>query len=592
MTLGLAVKEWGQHRRALLGVTALIASQVVLLLSFVLTQESPTLLRAATAFAWGGGPILAAFTARRLFVLEHEEGTISLLRALPLPAEQLTGVKFGLALLVNLTFTLGALWIVALLVHRQELIPLAWLLRLSVQVASYVFAWVAICCLMAHLGVYRHALWLLLLLFMLGLDDVVHEPARYLFWTAPLADNLEVTRYAAPWDGIALAVAWGLGATGLMVFLSGHRGGAWVDALYAPMSGRRRAQITAAIFATLLAFEIGADLAKRGTQSAGGLSTEGSVAYAQPDLRALAGRLNGEMQPLSQFLQAELPMVTLAWRHDDRPELALTETLGDQEIIIGLSSAGAQDDLLRHALTDVLGAHTGFLLEANPRTGVWALGFAAYWLDKRGTAKIQAVQRAAAFVARRTPQAPVQDYDDVRASFGRSGAEALGWLAWRRVAKAGAEPTEALARALFGTPRHRASVGLLAAAAIDPIEVLTGEGLSPRSLDRGTQEGLRSLAQHQPALPSIAPPSFWAESQGLGGLRWSLPDGLDPQRVTLWWATVEPLSQLPIPQARIYEVPVLTSWGRAALAADPRDRVITQWSVDGINQGWTELHRR
>ena len=591
MTLGLAVKEWGQHRRALLGVTALITSQVVLLLSFVLTQESPTLLRAATAFAWGGGPILAAFTARRLFVLEHEQGTISLLRALPLPAEQLTGVKFALALLVNLAFTLGALWIVALLVHRQELIPLAWLLRLSVQVASYVFAWVAICCLMAHLGVYRHALWLLLLLFMLGLDDVVHEPARYLFWTAPLADNLEVTRYAAPWDGVALALAWGLGATGLTFFLSGYRGGAWVDALYAPMSGRRRAQITAAIFATLLAFEIGADLAKRGTQSAGGLSTIGSVAYAQPDLQVLAERLNAELPPLSEFLQTDLPIVTLAWRHDDRPELALTETLSDQEMIIGLSPAGPQDDLLRHALTDVLGAHTGFLLEQNPRAGVWALGFAAYWLEKRGTAKIHPVRDAAAFVARRAPQAPVQDYDEVRASLGRSGAEALGWLAWRSVDAAGTEPTQVLARALFSTARRRASVGLLASSAIDPVEILTNEGLSPRSLDRSTQDGLRELAQQRPALPSIPPPSFWAESQGLGGLRWSLPSGLDPEQVTLWWGTVEPLSKLPTPQGRIYEVPIHGSWGRAALNADPRERVITQWSIDGVNQGWTELHR-
>lgn len=592
MIRALVAKEWRQNRRVLVGASLLAVSQLALLISFVLTQESPTLLRAATAFAWGAGPVLAALSARRLFVVEHEQGTISLLRALPVHPTQLTAAKLFAALVVNLTFTLGALWVVALLVQRQELIPPSWLFRLSLQVASYMFAWVAIACLMAHLGVYRHAVWLLLLLFLLGLEDVVYEPTRHLFWTAPLADALELTRYQAPWDGIALAMVWGLAATALTFALAGYRGGAWVDALYAPMSARRRAQVTAGLFATLLAFEIGSDLAKHSASDAGGLPRVGQVAYAYPDLEPLARRLNTELEVLAPLLETTLPLSTLAWRHDHRPEAALSQQLGGDEVLIALDPAVSQEDLLREALTDVLAAHTGFQLEENPKTGAWAVGFAAYWLQQRAAANIDLVERRACVLGQRALSAELEDYHQVRASHGRGGAEALGWVAWQVVADGGAQPLDQLAKRLFSNSQPHNSLGKLSTRRLSPLDLLKARGLPRRAIEGGVQAKLQSLRGHCASLPTLSPPLYEDDMARLGALSWTLPPELDPQRVRLWWSTAEPLSLLPLPHTPLRELPVQTGAGRVALPADPRDRVVATWLVDGVSQGWTELPRR
>lgn len=587
----LAAKEWKQHRRVIAGAAFLVLAQLSLLLSFVLSQEDPSLLRAATAFAWGGGPILAAFAARRLFVIEHEQGTIVLLRSLPISPYQLTAAKMLVALAVNLLFCLGALGLVALVSHRQELIPIGWLLRLCVQISSYVFAWVAIASLMAHLGVYRHALWLVLFLLLTGLDDVIYEPNRYLFWTAPLADSLELTRYAAPWDGVLIALLWGLAATVLTFGLAGFRGGAWVDALYAPMSGRRRAQVTGAIFALMLVYEIGSDLAKQAPKGAGGLPRVGYVAYAHRDLEALAGRANTELEIIAELVQADLPHVTLAWRHDRRPEAALTESVGDS-LLIGLAPGGDQDDLLREIITDVLAGHTGFHLERHPPTGVWAIGFAAFWLEQRGAANIDAVKRRAAFVARRYAEAPVDAYDRVRAEVGRGGAEALGWAAWHAVAEAGSDPLDRLAEALFGPARTQSSAGLLGTRGLNPLELLQDQGLHLRGLTHRIRARLQAQLPKHPTFPIMGPPTYVEDMERLGALHWSLPPGLSPKRVQLWWSTAEPLSRLPLPHTPLRAARIHTSSGSMALPADPRERLVAAWVLDSVVQGWMELPRQ
>ncbi len=587
----LLLKEYKQHRRVIGGVAFLVLAQLALLLSFVLSQESPTLLRTATAFAWGGGPILAAFTARRLFVVEHETGTIVLLRSLPISPQLMTAAKMLVALLINLVFCLGGLGLIALIAHRQELIPVGWLLRLSLQISSYVFAWVAIASLMAHLGVYRHALWLVLFLLLTGLDDVMYEPGRYLFWTAPLADSLELTRYTAPWDGILIALLWGGAATALTLGLAGFRGGAWVDALYAPMSGRRRAQVTGAIFALMLVYEIGTDFAKRTPHSAGGLPRVGKVAYAHPDLKSLAGRADAELQVIAELVQADLPHATLAWRHDRRPEDALTETLGDS-LLIGLAPGVAQDDLLREIITDVLAGHTGFQLERHAPTGTWALGFAAFWLEQRGAANIDTVKRRAAFVARRYSEAPVDAYDKVRAEVGRGGAEALGWAAWHAVAEAGPEPLDRLAETLFGPAKSQSSAALIATRGLNPLQLLQDQGLHARSLTGRIRARLQSQRLKYPGFPTMPPPTYVEDMERLGALHWSLPPEVSPKRVQLWWSTAEPLSLLPLPHSPLHTARIHTSTGSMALPTDPRKRLVAAWVLDSVHQGWMELPRQ
>ena len=106
----LAVKEAREHRWVAIGVVFLAVAQYLAFLQFSLRHEPPTALVAATNFVWGTGPMVAAYTARRLFVLEQEQRTIQLLRSLPISPAAVTVTKLALGLVYNLALSLSVLW--------------------------------------------------------------------------------------------------------------------------------------------------------------------------------------------------------------------------------------------------------------------------------------------------------------------------------------------------------------------------------------------------------------------------------------------------------------------------------------------------
>ncbi|MCA9553200.1 MAG: hypothetical protein KC933_24395, partial [Myxococcales bacterium] len=548
MILNLLGKELRQHRGALVFAALLSAAQFVLLLQFFVQSEEATLLRASTAFTYGAGPILAAFTARRLFVLELESGTIHLLRALPVSPVTLTVTKAGLALCVNLAVNLGLLALNAAMVQGQELAPWSWVLRLGAQVASYTFAWVAVTLLLAHLGSYRYVAWLVVFMLLTSLDDVFHDPNRYLFWTAPLSDAIDATRYVTPWDGVALAVLWGVAAFGAMFFLAGFRGGARVDAWYAPFTGRQRARVTAGAFLVLVGFELLTDLGAHRGADPGGLPKIGRIELAATELAPLATRLDAELNAIqAAYDLGPLPTVILAPR--DRPGAAAASTLATRggALLVGVDTTRAEDMVHLEALTDVLMGHGANNLVRNPYCALWGRGLGAWWLVRGGEPLPDLLVRAGA----RIPDgiSLFGPADAVEQAAGDDGVKAAGALAWQALEAVDPAAATTLAHALVGPRRTLSGGGLLRAMALAPQAILQDAGVDTAAVEAEWHRRLAALR----GSPGRALPAPRLEEDDTGPvLAWDLPEAvLAEHRVELWWAVQAPLRKAAIPAGDI-----------------------------------------
>jgi hypothetical protein len=587
MIRGLLAKELRQHARVLAFGALLAAAQFVLLLQFFAQSEEATLLRAATAFTFGAGPILAAFTARRLFVLELESGTIHLLRALPLPPLTLTATKAALALVVNLAFNLGLLYLNAAMVQGQELAPWSWVARLGVQVASYTFAWVAIALLIAHLGSYRHVAWLVVLMLLTSLDDVFHEPGRRLFWTAPLADPIDSTRYVTPWDGVALALAWGVAALAVTFFLASFRGGARVDAWYAPFTGRLRARVTAAAFGVLVGFELLTDLGAHRGADPGGMPRVGRIEVAATELAPLATQLDQDLGALSAAYALDpLPVVLLAPQHDQGDEPARTVVTAGGRLVVGVDLQRPTDEVRLEVLTDVLLGHGAYHLTRNPRCALWGKGLAAWWLAQRGDDDPGVLTRAAA----RLPEGLdlFTAADPIVVAAGDHGLKAAGALAWQALAEQAPDAVPELAEALFAPHRTLSGAGLVRAMRLDPQAILQDAGVDTAALAarwRALVAGRRG-----PPGPILPPPRPEVDDGG-PVLVWDLPEAVVAEHdVALWWARRAPLTRSARPGPSVdFTRRIRSAQGALPFTADPREQVVVTWTVDGVVQGWTEV---
>lgn len=585
MIAQLLKKELAAHSKVAVGVLAAVFAQYLLVMQFITRDEAPTLLRAATAFTWGAGPILAAFTARRLFVLEQEQGTVQFLRALPISPTALVAAKLTLGLAANLAVHLALLWATAYLRRDAEIFTVDWLVRLSAQIAAYVFAWYALACLMAQLGGYRYGAWLLLLFLLLGLDDVVHEPARNLFWTAPLADDIETTRYRTPWDAVALGLVWGSAALAGTFALARHRGGSLVDAWFRPLSAKRSAQVTGAVFFGLLALELVGAAAKpeRGLVEP---ARAGRFTVASPTLEPVARLADAALARLeAEHGVTGLPQVLLRVRHDDAPQLALTRPAGAAGLVIGLRAGAPPEVLAREVVVDVLMGRSGGVFEMVPELGLWSVGLGAYLMEAPRLS-------ATAGRLRDVPAGALEDYDAVLVAHGRRGAQAAGWMAWRVLAELGGpEAVRALVSAMFGAPRSRSGGGLVAARALSARSVIEDAGVDWLELVARWQAGLRAASARPGLEVDLPPPRLEAPFDAAPRLVWApLPPALEG-RAELWWSAARDLEPHPVPQGRRYVSRALDR-GWATLWLDPRRRIVTTWVLDGEVLGWSEVVRR
>lgn len=588
MILRLVAKEVRQHARAGLGALLLAVSTYVLLLEFLLREETPTLLRAATMFTWGASPFLAAFVARRLFVLEQEQGTFQFLRSLPVRPSAIVATKYLLGLTLVLGVNLALLWTTAQLQKDHEFVPSEWVLRLSAQIAAHVFAWFGLCALMAQLGGYRYAAWIFVMLMMPSLDSVLHEPMRNLLWTAPLADDLESTRYVTPWDAVGLGAAWGLGFTVVTVALAQLRGGRLVDAAFQPMTARRRAQVSAGLFVGLLGLELLTGLTR--APAAAPVSpalTNTRVVTTERLLEPLGARVAAAVVDLERrFALGPLPKVMLRLRRDHRPERVLT-TLSADRLIIAVRTSTPSAAMLREVLTDVLMGQTAMQLERAPATGVWALGLAPFALEDPTLGPTAARLGA-------LPNEHLEDYFALRAAVGRRGVQAAGQIAWQVVAELGGqEAVTDLAQDLFGA-RSGTGAGLIAARALSPRDLLEDAGVTWPDLLANWRSRVEAAARaHPDAAPwDPLPVNLRTRTGRVEALAWdSVPANPERSVVELYWGTAMNLAPQPVP-ARIHgSHRVQTQSGLHDLWADPRKRIVYTWVIDDEVLGWAEVGR-
>ena len=587
MIAQLIAKEFREHRWIALGVALLAVAEYLAFLEFSLRHEPPTALVAAINFSWGVGPMVAAFTARRLFVLEQEHGTIQLLRSLPVSPATVLMTKFVLGLLFNLALNAAVLWGSAWALQNQEVLTADWVGRLTVQVGVYIFAWFALASFHAQLGAYRFAVWLVVLVALTSLDDVFDEPLRTVFWTAPLAADLETTRYATPWETVWIALAWAVGALTATVVLAVYRGGTWVDAWFTPMSGRRRAEVTGAAVLFLMVFEVASSASGRQPGLLPSATSELRVADAT--LRPLAERLKAAAdQARDAYGLPPPPRVLLRVRRDDRPEPVLTTILKSSDLIVGVRAEVASEEVLRLALTDIFVGQAGGHWERVSTVGVWAMGFAPFLL------KDETLGRTAARLADLPPEM-LDDYDAVRQRFGRRGAEAAGWLAWQAANEVGGEAAvRALAVAVFGSERTATTIGLIAARTVDPPGALEAAGVDLNTFHTAWRAKARQWQTRFADAPQwqLRPVRLERAPEQLPTLAWrDLPIDVTAHRVELWWSVAQDLYPRPVPQDELRVGTVDYQSGYHRLYLDPRLRIVSTWVVDGEVLGWSEVDR-
>ncbi len=585
----LILKEAREHCWVALGVAMLAVAQYLAFLELSLRHEPPTALVAATNFVWGTGPLLAAFTARRLFVLEQEHRTIQLLRSLPVSPVLIVATKFGLGLLFNLTINLAVLWVTAGALRDQEIITYGWVGRLSVQVSVYIFAWFALATFHAQLGGYRFAVWVVFLIALVGFEDVLDNPTRTLFWTAPLADNLEVTRYATPWDAVLLGFGWAVAALVATLTLAAFRGGALVDEWFLPMSGRRRAEVAGALIVVLIGFEVISNVS-RTSKGLVEMAPDNPLLHStDADLRPLVARVDDALARLRERFDFEpRPRVLIRVRRDDRPEAVLTKALSPHELVVGVRANLPTDSAVRLVVTDILVGSTGTHWERVSSVMTWAVGFAPFALNDE-TLRTTAV--------RLSPDAVngLSDGDALRERYGRQGVEAAGWLGWRAVAQVGGpEAVEALAHALFAESRSQTGAGLAAARTVHPTGILRAAGVDDAELETVWRQLLAAEQTHLPPAPQWDLPEVHLDrpSDGPPALSWrGLNVDFYETTVQLWWSVADDLHPRPVPQDVIRSLPIQQAEGRFPTFMDPRLRIVTAWVVEGEVMGWSEVVR-
>ena len=586
----LVVKEIREHLWVGIGVAVLAFAQYIAFIELSLRDEPPTALTAATNFIWGTGPVICAFTARRVFVLEQENRTIQLLRSLPMSPATITMTKFVLGLVYSLLLNLAVLWITAWALREQEILTSDWMARLSMLAAIYLFAWFGLACFHAQLGGYRFAVWLIFFTALLGFQDVLDNPSRHLFWTAPLADNIETTRYSTPWDAVAIGLAWGIGATAAAVGLATYRGGAVVDDWFTPMSGRRRAVVTGLTILTLIVLEVAANAIGRHPGLASPGPDEPRLHTADARLRPMVTRLSTVLEDMRKAYDIDsFPRALFRVRHDLRPEPVLTTALRSGELIVSVRPKIPPNEALRLALTDVLVGHSGAHWERVDHVGVWAAGFAPYWL------KDESLGPTAARLEE-TPPEMLATYDSLRQRFGRRGVEAAGWLGWVALEQIGGPgAVKALAQTVFGVPFSQTGAGLVAARAVNPRAAIAAAGVDLEAFDRAWVALVMAQRKKHGPLPTWSLPPVKLERQidAPPALGWQgVALDLEAVQVELWWSVADNLHPVAVPQSELHALPVRDAEGWIPALIDPRDRIVATWVVNGEVQGWAEVERR
>ncbi|MEL7371293.1 MAG: hypothetical protein AAFN74_20390, partial [Myxococcota bacterium] len=245
-------------------------------------------------------------------------------------------------------------------------------------------------------------------------------------------------------------------------------------------------------------------------------------------------------------------------------------------------------ELKRWIVADILTGLTAGHWERVPAAGAWAAGFAPFALEDA------ALSGTAARLTEMSPEV-LSSFDALRQRFGRRGAEAAGWVAWRALAEVGGPlSVKALANALFSRPLRASGAALVRARWLEPESVLRASGVDAVAFKKrwvGLIEAHAADFVHSVQW-NLPPPRFERPDGLTPRLTWSaLPIDFDVHRVELRWSVASDLHPYAVPHDRLHAVRVVQALGSQVVFLDPRLRIIATWVVDGEVQGWAEVVR-
>lgn len=565
--IALLAKELRAHLLVGLASVALGLAMVLILLFHAIDLESPSYLPTGAMFANLAIPVLSIIWARRLFVLEHRQGTYELLASLPLQPAAIVVVKIVVALLLVLVVAEGGGLLVAFVAGQREIVGVARLARLTVAIGALAYAWVGLAVAFAQLGRHRLAAWVVLAA---ALGVLVSHPVTERLVGLGAIDT-GATVLASPFGQRQLAAfVWGTVGIAFSIWIVTLRGGATVRRFYEPGDGHQRALSMAFIMGAVSLLVLIATAIEERTEPNDLLPAVGDGGVR------VAARLNTPLWKLAKDLDTELaaianaidgprwPPVVVRARHDASKPGAMSHDLVGRtlHLAVDLRAAG-HDQLLRRALREVLVASRGGW-PAPQHADAWMIpGLADAWLESRGR-PTDDVTLAAAYAGRTgVTTSTLTDWPRLRRRLGADLATGVSWVGLRVATKrCGVELPELIAFALpsGGPPSGAKRIlgdGRDAACAAD-------------SFAEAWKSALDELAERVPrrALPNVELVRTPFDRAPVV-IAVKLDEAL-PADAELWWSRIDPLEGV---EPQLLDVRRRPLAGDVTITLDPRARI-------------------
>lgn len=330
MTLALLRKELWQHWAAFTFAAVLTLAGGSLVIGFSLARgQAGTPLDGYRLCVGIFGVLLAVVVCHRLVVLEYQARTQLFLEALPFSRWRMVAVKYALGILL-IIFLMGILFLSCLaLTARHDPVSLRFLAILGLRSLSYIWFAYSFFFVMGFLGRYRPAIYLVLFLAVVVLQE--HSAVQFSrFGPLALVDSrFSYETEVFPWD--ALRETWLLALVCLVCagVLALVREGSLAALLAEKMSHREKVFIAALLVGLLWTLALVDEKVKRAsfdlpdaiTESEPGVvikvESRGGDAASEEAARELARQVASRLSAVREYLSvSNLPPVFITPRGD------------------------------------------------------------------------------------------------------------------------------------------------------------------------------------------------------------------------------------------------------------------------------------
>ncbi|MCB9687938.1 MAG: hypothetical protein H6735_23055 [Alphaproteobacteria bacterium] len=572
----LVGKEVLQHAVPVAVGVVLMGCMVVVTWVMALQEDWLTLLDVAHGNARFAMPLLALFLAERLVVQDHQGGTHEFLSALPVSPVLRAAVRAALGLAVLLATQLVVLLITAAVASRREGVPLLLLAQLMLQEGCWIAACHGTTFGVAHLGRYRWLAWWCWTCLLATMDG-----HGRVFGFRAIADGVDIARMDAPWEGLPVALAWGLAGVLFGFAVSGWRGGALLERWFRPSDPLDRGRLVALGVIATLATELHA--ASQGPTDSWTMlprAGEGSAVVrvaASPGSPTfdLGAHVASELDGLGAALEVSWPPAVLlrAPRAPGEPVVRPSEGARPDDVsrVVLIDPSAPEDQLVQGVLAQVLGHRAAGAPDWDPDARWVAEGLARWWAPG-DTERLDTLAAKGRGHASELLAAP-------RATFAALGSDVAGAVAYEGLVAleelGGRDAVLAVARIPLAEPWGPFPVSSWPQ--VERIRLRTRAGWA--SASAGVDEAAwvaaweRRLERAHPE-PAVWPALSLADEDGEVVARWV---GQIPEGAVLEWLVLDPLVEGPRAGDRGELVTPGVGMYEAPLPADPADVVAARW---------------